>query len=389
MKPMVRTVHFLTAARSDYDLLFPVIEAARVRPELETAVIVGAAHLSPFHGLSVEQIRADGVAIFAAIESLVASESWQARALSFAHLCEGLSRALADRRPDILCVAGDREEALAGALVATFLRIPVAHLHGGDRCIASDIDEMLRPAISKLAQFHFVAMESHRERLVRMGEAPERVFTTGATGLDRLRAVPQVPARELAERYGIDVERPFFLVIYHPVSTMSPERSGEEVQAVLDGVLPLGHPVLCSYPNADPGNVAIRRALEQARGRHANLRLHHNLPRADFVSLYRRCAAIIGNSSAIVIESGFLRVPGILVGRRQDLRETGPNVLRVEAAVGDVHESVLTCLENREFQERVRGAVSLYGDGHAAPRVAAVLAEAELRDEDLRKTMPY
>jgi UDP-hydrolysing UDP-N-acetyl-D-glucosamine 2-epimerase len=384
-----RRIFFLTAARSEYDLLYPVARAAAGQPGLAAEIVAAAAHLSPFHGMGIEQIRADGFPIAGTLETLLCSESWQGRAISFANLIEGLTRLLARDRPDVLFVAGDREEALAGALVANFLGIPLAHAHGGDRCCASELDEVLRPAISKLAHLHFAATEGHRERLIRMGEVPERVWTVGATGLDRLRDSEDVPAATLNREFGVDVDRPFFILICHPSPLFGAQRSGEEMRETLRGILSLGHPVFCSYPNFDPGNIAIREAIDEAKSKSGNLIVYHNLPRDRFVALYRRCAAIVGNSSSIVIEAGFLKVPGILVGPRQDLRERGPNVLRADISAEQVRDACRRAIEDEPFRAQVRSCPSLYGDGHAAGRIVKVLAEVSLDRELLLKTMAY
>jgi GDP/UDP-N,N'-diacetylbacillosamine 2-epimerase (hydrolysing) len=385
----LRRICFLTGARSEYDLLTPVIRAVCATPGLHAEVIAGAAHLSPFHGMGIEHIRRDGFPIVGTVESLLSSESWQGRALSFSNLFEGLTRLIAANRPDILFVAGDREEALAGALAGNFLGIPVAHLHGGDRCITSELDEVLRPAISKLAHLHFTATESHRQRLIRMGEDPRRVWATGASGLDRIREEPDLSDEELSREFQVDVRKPFFLLIHHPSTLLHAEDEGTEMPRILEGVLSLGNPVFCSYPNFDPGNIAIRWAIDEAKTRNDRLIVFHTLQRDRFVSLYRRCSAIVGNSSSIVIESSFLKVPGVLVGPRQDLREVSGNVLRAEPTSADVRAACLKCLEDEAFRKQVQEAPSIYGDGFASKRIANVLAEVELTLELLRKTMTY
>jgi GDP/UDP-N,N'-diacetylbacillosamine 2-epimerase (hydrolysing) len=385
----LRRIFFLTGARSEYDLLSPVMRAVSVTPRLRAEVIVGAAQLSPFHGMGVDHIKRDGFPIAGTVESLLSSETWQGRALSFSNLFEGVTRLIASNRPDLMFVAGDREEALAGALAATFQGIPVAHLHGGDRCTVTELDEVIRPAISKVSHLHFTAMESHRQRLIRMGEYPERIWVTGGTGLDRLREGSDIPEDVLGQEFGIDARKPFFLLVHHPSSLINPENSGQEMAEILKGILLLGHPVFCSYPNYDPGNIAIRRAIDEAKASCDRLIVFHTLPRDQFVSLYRRCTAIVGNSSSIVIESSFLRIAGVLVGPRQDLREVSPNVLRIEAVAEEVRAACLKCLEDEKFRKLVRETPSLYGDGFASPRIAKVLAEVELTPELLRKTIAY
>ncbi len=386
---MKRSIFFLTGARSEYDILHPVIEATSQAANLVPGIIASAGQLSPFHGLNVRVIEQDGFPVVAKIPSLLCSETWEGRALSFSNLVEGLTRFLGSNQPDLLFVAGDREEAFAGAIVANFLGIHVAHLDGGDRCIASELDEVLRPAISKLAHFHFTATEGHRDRLIRMGEPPDQIWVTGGTGLDRLRTEPDVSDEELNREFGINVREPFFLLIQHPSPLLSAEDPAAETAGILRGILSLGHPVLCSYPNFDPGNIAIRQAIDEAKAQYPNLIVYHNLPRNQFVALYRRCAAIVGNSSSIVIESGFLKVPGILVGPRQDLREVGPNVLRVAASESKVRSACERALGDETYLDQVKQCPSLYGDGYAAPRIAKILSEVSLDKAVLRKTITY
>jgi UDP-hydrolysing UDP-N-acetyl-D-glucosamine 2-epimerase len=336
----------------------------------------------------VRHVEADGFPIFARVESLVSSESLAGRSLSFANLVEGLTRALAHDRPDLLFVTGDREEALAGALVGVFLQIPVAHLFGGDRCIASDPDEVFRPAVSKLATLHFTASEAHRERLLRMGERVDRVFTTGNPALDRMQE-DGLDDAVFRERVGLDAHSPFFLVIHHPSPLLDIDAGARELEGLLEGVLSFGLPVFCGYPNFDPGNVAMRRVIDDAKSKHAHLRVHHNLDRELFTGLFRRATAVVGNSSSIVIETPFVRVAGVLVGHRQDLRETSDNVLRVEGDFTEVRKACQTALEDEGFRKRVEACESPFGDGRSGPRIAEILAKVALDPADLRKTMPY
>lgn len=386
----MKKVYFVSGARSEFDILSPVIRQCR-HHGLDARIVLCAAHLSPFHGMGIDQIRAQGYSVEVAIESLLASESNSGRALSFANIVEGLTRFFCQSRPDIICIAGDREEALAAALVGNFLGIHVAHLFGGDRCIASDIDEVFRPAISKLSHFHFTAAEGHRERLIRMGEYPENIWTVGGTGLDGLAGLDDMADEELSNRLGVDISQPFFLVIHHPTPTFGVEGTEREMLSVLQGVLATGARVFCSYPNFDPGNMGIRRAIEAVAEANPNqLVRYHNLPREVFAALYRRAAGVVGNSSSIIIEAGFLKKPGILCGRRQDLRECGSNVIRVDSEdTAAIAAACRRALEDADFLETIARSDSLYGDGHAGERVARILSMVPLTGEILRKTNAY
>ena len=384
-----RNIFFLTGARSEYDLMMPVIQAVSEHPDLTEGVIASAAHLSPFHGNNIDAIRADGFEIVAELETLVSSESWTGRSLSFAHLTTALTHFLASNRPDVLFIAGDREEALAGAIVANFLGIFVAHLHGGDRCIASDIDEVLRPAISKLAHLHFAATEGHRQRLIKMGEPPAQVWASGAPGLDRLLHTEKATSDEIFETYQVDISEPYILIIHHPSSTLPQSDAVAEMEAILNAVVSLGIPAFCSYPNFDPGNIAMRQTIDQFRENYAKLIVFHNLPRTHFVTIYSHSTAIVGNSSSIVIESTVLKIPGILVGSRQDLREIAANVQRVAPDEQLVKQAILQAMNDEDYQALVQATESIYGDGKAANRIVNALATVELSPAMLLKTITY
>ncbi|CAN5788662.1 UDP-N-acetylglucosamine 2-epimerase [soil metagenome] len=384
-----RRIFFLSAARSDYDLVSQILFRLRDDPRVSVAVIPCAAQLSPFHGLGVREIERDGFPIVGRIESLVSSETWKARSLSFAHLVAGLTELLEKDRPDILVITGDREEHLAGAIVANFLGIHVAHLYGGDRCFAADIDEVLRPAISKLSHFHFTATESHRQRLVRMGENSAHVWATGAPSLDRLRNAPKADFSASLRRLGLAPKDPFFLVIQHPSPTVSTNNEKQEMIEVLEGVLQCGYRVFCGYPNADPGNIGIREAINALRPQHERLSVYHNLPRDEFIALYQGCSAIVGNSSSLILESTFLKKPAILVGPRQDLRERAMNVLPVGFDRKAIARACRKATADQRFLAQVRRAKSLYGDGRSAARVARLLATLKLDPSILLKTLAY
>ncbi len=386
---MTKRVYFITGARSDYDLMSPVLKALANQPSVEASLIVCAAHLSPFHGNTIDIIKQDGFTISGTVESLLSSESWEGRALSYSNLTDGLTRLLSTTKPDMIYVAGDREEALAGALAGCFLRIPVAHSHGGDRCLASDIDEVLRPAISKLANIHFVANKDHAVRLERMGEAPDTIHVTGAAGLDRLERDGKQDKTALYKHYNLNEKSQHFLVIHHPSPTLGLLEGAHEIRELLSGVLATGYPVFCGYPNFDPGNMAIRTVIDEFKKNHSNFFTYHNLPSKEFVPLYRHAAAIVGNSSSIVTESSYLKVPGVLVGRRQELRTIGPNVLSVEAERSAVQAACQRCIDDDAFLATVALGESPYGDGKASQRIANLIAKLVVEPCDLLKTITY
>jgi UDP-hydrolysing UDP-N-acetyl-D-glucosamine 2-epimerase len=375
----------VSGARSDFEYLRPVVDACARRDDVSAAFLLLGGHLSSAQGRSLETIRREGCPVVATVENLLASDSRMGRGLSFTHACGGLLHRFQELNPDVILIAGDREEALAAAIAGNFLGLPVAHIHGGDRCLASDIDEVFRPAISKLAHWHFAATGGHRQRLIQMGEREDRVWAVGAVSLDTLKQ--RVRAREsLPTRFPIPPGAPYFLVIHHPSPTLGESVAIEEAEAILDGLAPLGHPIVWGMPNFDPGNIRLREWLGNGPSRYARLVLYDHLPAEEFYGWYAGATAIVGNSSSIVIESGFLGVPGILVGRRQDLREIGPNVRRAPADPASI-----TALgrEALDPSTPLRIRHTLYGDGNASSTIANILATAALDEDLLRKVMTY
>ena len=271
-----RRVFFLTGARSEYDLLRPVLRAVLKVPGLRAEVIVGAAHLSPFHGINIDNIRRDGFPIAGTVESLLCSETWKSCFIS--NLFEGVTRLIASNRPDVMFVAGDREEALAGALAATFrgFRLPacMAETAAPSQNWYEVYDghlEAFSPSLYCDGKPSTTANSNGRTSRANIG--------TGGTGLDRLREEQDISDEVFNRQFQIDVREPFFLLIHHPASLINPEDSGSEMGRILEGILSLGHPVFCSYPNFDPGNIAIRRAIDEAKTRSDRLIVFHTLPR--------------------------------------------------------------------------------------------------------------
>lgn len=384
---MARKIFFVTGARSDFDILLPVAQSVRARGDLPEWIVC-ATHLSPFHGHTVNSIEeTSGIPIAGRVPSLIAGDTWLDRGLSISNLVGGLVRFLDWKRPDIAVVAGDHDEQFAAALAASVLQIPVGHIFGGDRCLSSDWDEVLRPAISKFSHLHFAASEGHRQRLIRMGELENRVWNTGGPNLDVLMQTAGTPIEALAKDFNFDPAVGYLLLIMHP-TPMLPDENEDALEETLRGMLTLGLPILASYPNTDPSNARYRDVLDDFSLRYDNVRLHHNVPTPDWVGLFRHAEAIVGNSSSIVIESTILGIPGLLVGRRQELRECGTNVLRVSAREQEVVAGLAEIL-TYEFRVKSRRARSLYGDGRAADRIAEILGTQNLDGDLLRKVISY
>ncbi len=378
-------VFALTGIRSEYDLLHPVLAAMREDPAFEVGVLACAAHLSPLHGYSVRHIRDDGFRIVAEIESLLYTDSEPGRVRSLGILLSGLAQALSAERPDLLLVLGDREEALAGAIAGSYLRIPVAHLAAGDNThpVGGNVDEEVRHAITKLSHVFFTMNEEHSRRVVGLGENPELVFTVGNTGLDRLRVDKGVPREELARILGPDVLGEYMVCIHHSLNS-EPGNAGREIRLVLDACCATGLPVFVGAPNTDPGSGDIREVIASfaAQGK---IRQYSNLPRREFTSLLVHARCLVGNSSLGLHEAPFLGLAAVNVGQRQRGRIHGPNVLFVDAEPGAVSGAIDKALHDEAFLRQVRESDCPYGDGHSAARVIEAVKGLPRREALLAK----
>jgi GDP/UDP-N,N'-diacetylbacillosamine 2-epimerase (hydrolysing) len=292
----------------------------------------------------------------------------------------GMVDAFEQQRPDIVLLLGDRGEMLAGAIAALHLNIPVAHVHGGER--SGTIDESVRHAISKLSHFHFAATEQSRERLVRMGEMPERVFVTGAPGLDGIVQDAAIARADLLAEPELDAARPVGIFVFHPVVQEAGE-AGAIASTILDSLLRKGIQVLALRPNSDAGSAAVCEALDQRRD-HPDVRVITHMPRPTFLSWMAAADFMIGNSSAGIIEAASFGLPVINVGSRQNLRERNANVVDVEARPAVLDEVVDRVLAKGRFAPQ-----NVYGDGKAAARIVELLKTLPLDPSVLSKVNAY
>lgn len=369
-----RRVCYVSGTRADFGLMARTL--ALLNSSVELGIVVTGMHLSPQYGSTVAEIEAAGLPIKARIASDVEETSGPAMARAIAQTIGGLVKVFEKWRPELVLLLGDRGEMLAGVVAAVHCGIPVAHLHGGER--SGTIDETVRHAISKLSHYHLVATADARERLIRMGELAERIHVTGAPGLDELRDAHVEPRDVLCRRAEVDPNRPVCLVVFHPV-VQEEAQAGEQARALLDGVLAAGAQVLALRPNADAGGDRIRAAMDAYAGR---VRVLTHLPRPQFISWMARADAMVGNSSAGIIEAASVGQWVVNVGSRQRLRERSGNVVdvephSVERAVRDVLAKPRRTFDN------------VYGDGKSAPRVAELVERLPLDAALLGKTNAY
>jgi GDP/UDP-N,N'-diacetylbacillosamine 2-epimerase (hydrolysing) len=373
-----RRVTYLSGTRADFGLMKAALLHASQKVDVD--VLVTGMHLDARYGGTLADIQASGLPILAQVPIDVQTRSAQSMSLALAQCLNGLTNALAANRPDILLLLGDRGEMLAGAIAALHLGIVTVHVHGGER--SGTVDEPVRHAISKLCTYHCVATEQSRERLLRMGEKESSVFVTGAPGLDSLVADAQLTAAQCRHELGLSVLTDFLLVLFHPVVQQSNSAYEQTVQ-LLSALRHLSIPVVWLEPNADAGSVEILRALDELALPAGSVRVKH-LPRQVFCSAMRHCRALVGNSSAGIIEASSFGTPVVNVGDRQRLRERNANVIDVPVQANAIEQALKAALEHGPYP-----CDNVYGDGHAGERIAQLLLQLPLSPALLEKSNSY
>jgi UDP-hydrolysing UDP-N-acetyl-D-glucosamine 2-epimerase len=371
---MKRTIAVVTSSRADYSHLYWPLKDLAAHPDVELKLIVLAAHLSPAFGATVGEIEADGFCIAARIECLLSSDSDVGMAKTLGLAVLGLSDALAPMRPDLLLLIADRYEMLAPASVALTLRIPVAHIEGGEVSEGA-IDDAVRNALTKLAHLHFTSTEGARARVISMGEEAWRVHRAGAPSLDHLRRSSLLTRGELEDALGIRLGPSVTVVAYHPVTMLRDTTA--EADAVFAALETLQGQILFCYPNADAGSYELMARIQSFCERHGDARLFVNLPAITYWSLLREATVLVGNSSSGIMEAASFGLPVVNVGMRQQGRERGRNILDAEANVESIRGQ-LNAAQQPEFREGLRGMENIYGDGHAAERIVEVLTSTPL-----------
>ena len=371
-----KRIAVFTGTRAEYGLLYWLLKDIQASESLELQLIVAAMHLSPTFGQTWRQIEQDGFRIDAKVEMLLSSDTASGVAKSMGLGTIGFADALARLQPDVLVVLGDRFEALAIVQTALVMRIPVAHLHGGE-ITEGAYDDAIRHAITKMASLHFVAAEPYRRRVIQMGENPATVFNVGALRLDHLQRTPRMTLAELGQSLDFALAQPFALVTYHPVTLADedPQASATALLQALDEFAQLQ--LVLTYPNADNGGQAVIALLQEyAARRRARVLLIESLGFRRYLSTLAHASAVVGNSSSGIIEAPAFHVPTVNIGDRQLGRLAADSVLHCRAERQDIAQTLRLALSD-DFRRRCATTVNPYGQGRASQ---AIVRELEALD---------
>ena len=381
---MRRTIAVVTTSRADYSHLYWPLKELLAHPVVDLKLIVLASHLSPEFGSTVHEIEKDGFPITARLECLLSSDSDVGMAKSIGVAVLSLADCLAAMRPDVLLLIADRYEMLAPATVALALRIPIAHIEGGEISRGA-IDDAVRNALTKMSHIHFTSTTGARERVISMGEERWRVHRAGAPSLDHLRKSKLLSRAELEETLQIDLTPPSAIIAYHPVTLLTDTNA--EAEELFAALAQIPHQIIFCHPNADAGGRDLSQRIRSFLADRRSGYLFVNLPAIQYWSLLQQADLLVGNSSSGIMESASFGLPTVNIGMRQQGRERARNVLDAEPLAASILQQ-LHKADSQSFRASLAGMTNPYGDGGAAERIVHVLTTLPPRDRLLLKLGP-
>lgn len=364
----------VTGTRAEYGLLKSTMEEITASEKLDLRLLVTGMHTLSKYGNTVDDIRMDGFNI----DCVVGIDEEDDMLAAFSKEIVGIKEYCKKNMPDLILVLGDRDEPFAAAIVAGHLKIPVAHIHGGD-VTGYVVDEYIRHSITKFSHLHFTASRKSYERVINLGEESWRVFNVGAPGLDAVRNTELQSRDNLAAKFSLNINKKWFLIIQHPVQ-LDKITVEEQISATLRSLKDYDAEKIFIYPNSDNGSDTIIEALEKCKNL-PGCYINKNFDRITYLSLLKNCDLMVGNSSSGIIEAGFFQRPVIDIGNRQSNRECGLNVIRTGHDVDKIKESIGRAL-SEEFKTACYGTGHPYGNGTAGKEIVKIL-EKHIDNPDL------
>ncbi len=366
----------LTGTRAEYGLLRWVLEGIRRSPLLELQLIATGAHLSPEFGLTVNAIVEDGFRVNRRVEMLLSSDTPVGITKSMGIGMIGLADALAEMRPDLMLVVGDRYEIFCGVAAALIARIPVAHIHGGE-VTEGVIDESIRHSVTKMSHIHFVSAEPYRKRVIQLGENPQHVFSVGGLGIDNILRLPLLSRPELEQLLEFKLKERNLLVTFHP-DTLDNNSSSKQLKELLWALSTLGNTALIfTMPNADTGSRLLFEQILAFCAKHPNARTFKSLGQVGYLSCVRHVDGVVGNSSSGIIEVPSFKKGTINIGDRQRGRLRAGSIIDCEPECRSII-SALESLYSTNFQSQLAATENPYGNGGASDAIVKYLETINL-----------
>lgn len=372
----MKKICVITGTRAEYGLLSKLMKRIKDCPDMQLQIIATNMHLSPEFGLTYREIEADGFHIDKKVEMLLSSDTRNATTKSLGLGIIGFADAFEALTPDVVVILGDRYEMLGAASAALLYGIPIAHISGGD-VTEGAYDDAIRHSISKMSHLHFTSAEEYRQRVIQLGEQPDRVFNFGAIGLDNMRKIQFLDRQSLEQSMGFEIGEDCILVTYHPV-TMERNSAESQFGALLKAIDRVGCRVIFTKPNSDSdGRVIIKMIDEYVAANSDKAACYTSLGYMRYLSALQFVKAVVGNSSSGILEVPSFGIPTVNIGDRQKGRLRADSVIDCNTDVNSIEKAIRDAL-SQEWQTIARNATNPYEQPDTVARIFEVLQQCDL-----------
>ena len=382
----MRKILVITDTRAEYGILKNTLEKIKNSPNLELQIVVTGAHLQEKYGYTVAEIEEDGFQIAKKIPVVDEPDEEQRVSMEMGYLITKLTPVVAELKPDIMLLFGDRYEMLASACVAVGMHIPIAHISGGE-VTQGAMDEQIRHAITKMAHIHFPGATPYAKNIENMGEEKWRVFDVGDPGIENINKIQLWDREELENDLKIKVDKQTLLVTYHPV-TLERQDLEEQVDNLIAALKMHNGTKIITYPNSDDGSEVIITRLKAYAQEADDVCLVQSLGIVRYLSVMNYCGAVVGNSSSAIVEAPHLKVPAVNIGNRQAGRLMADSIICCDNTVDGINNAISKSLSD-EFKKMVKTSKSLYGEGNTSSEIVKVLETIELNERLLKKKLEW
>lgn len=380
----MKKIMILTGSRGEWGYIRPIMKLAEKRDDVKIVLVVTNMHLLSSFGNSYQEIENDGFKIDYKINMSLDGYNHITHAKSLGICLMSLPDIIDVEKPDWVLLAGDRGEQLMGAIAASYTYTPVAHIQAGE--LSGNIDGMTRHAIGKLVHMHFAANEDAANRLKKLGEEPFRIFNVGAPQVDEMVQSKFTELDELEDRLNVSLKNGYVLAVMHPV-TEEASRAGDQAKIFVNALNKITLPKIVILPNNDAGSILVKEAItEGKRGRYY---LYSNLKREDYLGLLKNAMFIIGNSSSGLLEAPTFKIPAVNIGRRQNLRFRGINVIDCDFDEANIEKAIKKAI-SADFRKLLdEKCENPYGDGHSSERILDILINTKVDEKWIVKNLTY
>ena len=375
----MRKLCVYTSTRAEYGLLRGLIHKIHICPDLQLQLLTSGTHLVPDQGMTIEEIRKDGFEPDKCVDIDLSDDSPKGICHSIGIAVSEYGKFFAEYNPDLLVVLGDRFEAFCCASAALVCRIPVAHIHGGETTQGA-IDEAFRHCITKIAHLHFPCCEEYRNRIIQMGESPEHVYNVGALGVENIRNLKLMERHELEESLGFKLNKPFFLVTFHPVTL---ERDSSKIQftqllTALDQYP--DHKIIFTGANADTDGKIINQLQNEYKSKHPDQCLVvSSLGYLRYLSAMKLSKAVVGNSSSGILEAPVLKIPSVNIGDRQKGRLRVDSIIDCEPSKDSII-SAFKRISQKTFQSKINHMLIPFEKAKTSETIKKTIQNVDLTD---------